>query len=320
MLSGVTDGARGRRWRRSRTTPPPAEAPAADPAPPGPPSREVDDLPGFFDAPPGSPRALPAAPTGPAPGPATPEGRTDDPPTAAAAPTDAPRRPGGRRGLLVGGAVVAVVAALAATALLAGRDHDDRATPAGAAAGTTTAGRASASDPTTSPATTAAPLTAAAPGDLAPVDLDPGADGFTATVSFGGVVLEPRAVGVTVAYPELRVSSDGDRTLAHVEFAVWNCLADTPPADPTTADCRRGLTEYADLPSPDLQAARTDDGVRLTGSFPTYTRPNGSPPVATGRSYALAVQVQDRGGSVSGTLQLGDGSAAAVPGGTFAAG
>jgi hypothetical protein len=227
-------------------------------------------------------------------------------------------RPGSRSGLLVGGAVVAVVAAVAATALLVGRGAGDDGEPS---AGTTAAASTSTTGSTAAPSATAAPLTAAAPGDLAATDLDPGADGFTATASFGGVVLEPRAVGVTVAYPVLRVSSDGDRTLAHVEFAVWNCLADAPPADPATADCRRGLTEYADLPSPDLQATRTgDDGVRLTGSFPTYTRPNGSPPVATGRSYALEIELADRRGAVSGTLRLGDGEAAAAPGGTFTGG
>ncbi|SFC54016.1 hypothetical protein [Klenkia taihuensis] len=205
---------------------------------------------------------------------------------------------------------------MAATALLVGKDTGDDAAPsAGATAATTTSTGGSTGAPST---TAPAPLTAAAPGDLAATDLAPGPDGFTATASFGGVVLEPRAVGVTVAYPVVRVSSDGDRTLAHVEFAVWNCLADAPPADPATADCRRGLTEYADLPSPDLEATRTgDDGVRLRGSFPTYTRPNGSPPAATGRSYALEVELQDRRGTVSGTLRLGDGEASAAAGGTF---
>jgi len=339
MLSGVSDGARGRRWRRSRTAPPAAAAPATPAVPVG---REVDDLPGFFTAPPGSPRALPAAPVEPAPAPATAAGTTDgaatpgttdapgttdEPPT-----TDGPRatdadggtaggagrRPGARRGLVAGGAVVAVVAAATAAALLTGRGTgDDGPPPAATTTGATTPGSPSAPP---APSASAAPLTAAAPGDLAATDLPPGTDGFAAAVSFGGVVLEPRAVGVTVAYPALRVSSDGDRTLAHVELAVWNCLADTPPADPAVADCRRGLTEYADLPTPDLQAVRSGGGVQLSGSFPTYTRPNGSPPVATGRSYALEVRLQDRRGSVSGTLQLGDGQAAAAPGGTFTTG
>lgn len=318
----------------------------ADPA--GPPGRVLDDLPGFFAAPPGAPPALPAPPARPVDEPAhavpvagTPAGAApapDDPPggppatnpagsprgapggaTAEAPPPDARARRGrpGRRGL-VAAAVVVTAGAVAATVALGGRDGTADPSTAGSAGEgvrpdpTTSTGRT-----TTAPTTSAAPLTAAAAGDLAATDLVPGADGFSAEVSFAGVVLEPRAVGVTVAYPRVRVSGDGDATLAHVELEVWNCLDDAPPADPSAADCRRGLAEYADLPSPDLRAERTGDGVQLTGSFPTYTRPNGSAPVYTGRSYTLDVELRDRGGRVTGTLQLGDGQAAAEPGGTY---
>ncbi|WP_131801497.1 hypothetical protein [Klenkia brasiliensis] len=317
----MTERARGRRRRRSG-------AAAPEPAPPVPPRRELDDLPGFFAAPPGSPRTPPAAPVapgavgGPAPtsGDATGGGvhssddSTDggrDGGTARGADGGA----GGRRRVAVAGAAVVVVAAAAVAAAVLGSGGDT--TPAASTPGTAGGSTATTARTTSAAPTTAAPLTAAAAGDLAGTDLEPGGDGFTAEVSFGGVVLEPRAVGVTVAYPRLRVSDDGDRALAHVELEVWNCLADAPPADPAAADCRRGLAEYADLPSPDLRATRTDDGVQLTGSFPTYTRPNGSAPVYTGRSYALEVEVADRRGTVTGTLRLGDGEAAALPGATL---
>ncbi|MCO7219980.1 hypothetical protein [Klenkia sp. PcliD-1-E] len=288
------------------------------------PARELDDLPGFFTAPPGSPRALPAGPAA--------DDRADASTTEASAGTaaDPDRLAGGaggagaegagrrwgRRRVALAGAVVVVAGAVVAAVTVGGGDPgrsaaDSTAGPTSAATGTTAA--------TTTP-TPAAPLTAAAAGDLAGTDLAPGADGFTAEVSFAGVVLEPRAVGVTVAYPRLRASGDGERSVAHVELAVWNCLADTPPADPATADCRRGLVEYADLPSPELSTTRTGDGVQLTGSFPTYTRPNGSAPSYTGRSYTLDVEVADRRGTVTGTLRLGDGVADALPGGSLSVG
>ena len=79
------------------------------------------------------------------------------------------------------------------------------------------------------------------------------------------------------------------------------------------ADCRRVLAEFADLGSPDLQVTRTSDGLQLSGTFATYTRPNGSAPVYTGRSYPLDVQVEDATGGPTGTLRLGSGAATVVP-------
>ncbi len=216
--------------------------------------------------------------------------------------------------MAVAAALVVVVAGAVVVALAVGRGDDGR--PARTTA-STSAGRPPprhARDHPASPTTTPpAPLTAAAAADLADLDLPPGDDGFTAALTSTGVVLEPQAVGVTVAYPQLTVSSDGARSVAHLDLAVWNCLGEEPPADPAAADCRRALTEHADLGSPDLQVTRTSDGLRLSGTFATYHRPNGSAPAYTGRSYPLDVQVQQTGGAPTGTLRLGSGRAALVP-------
>ncbi|WP_225234681.1 hypothetical protein [Klenkia terrae] len=262
--------------------------------------RVVDDLPGFYDAPPGSP--MPPAPAaGPAPGPAPAPEAADD-----RSSTTGRRR---RRGVVAAGvAVVAVVTAVVVVGTVTDRDGAEP--PAGTAATTSAAPRTSSAPSTSSPS---APLTAAAAGDLADLDLPAGDDGFTGSLTSTGVVLEPQAVGVTVAYPQLTVSSDGTRAVAHLDLAVWNCLGDQAPADPAAADCRRVLAEFADLGSPDLQVTRTSDGLQLSGTFATYTRPNGSAPVYTGRSYPLEVQVEDATGGPTGTLRLGSGAATVVP-------
>ncbi|WP_369130421.1 hypothetical protein, partial [Modestobacter roseus] len=135
----------------------------------------------------------------------------------------------------------------------------------------------------------------------------PGEDGLTARATFTGLLLEERAVGLTVTTPALSVSTDGDRALAHLRLPVWNCLTADPPADPAAAGCARGRTEYADLSDPDLQVRRDGDRVELTGSFPTYTRPNGGPPAYTGRAYRLTATLAADGGM----LQLGLDSAPA---------
>jgi hypothetical protein len=119
-----------------------------------------------------------------------------------------------------------------------------------------------------------------------------------ASLTFAGLVLERHAVGVTVTYPGVTVTTaggDGAPALAHVVLPTYNCLGVEAPADPVAAGCVRSTTEYADLPTPGLTVLREDDGLRITGTFPTYTRPNGTPPAWTGRAYALTVTVQPLG-------------------------
>ena len=111
-------------------------------------------------------------------------------------------------------------------------------------------------------------------------------------------------------------------TVCRVELRTANCLSPAAPADPVAAGCVSSLTEYADLPTPALGVARSGTRLTLTGRFATYTRPNGSPPVYTGRVYDLTVTVvagrARRDGAVpaSGTFSLGTDIARTVGGPT----
>lgn len=135
--------------------------------------------------------------------------------------------------------------------------------------------------------------------------------GVAATATFEGLVLEERAVGLTVTYPGVSVTTDGRRSLAHVRLPTWNCLTTEPPADPTQANCVPTPTEYADLADPGLQVSRDGDRVELTGRFATYTRPNGTAPVYTGRTYQLAASftpdgpVRDGAAPATGVVRIG---------------
>ncbi|MCU1671011.1 MAG: rane protein of unknown function [Blastococcus sp.] len=127
---------------------------------------------------------------------------------------------------------------------------------------------------------------------------------LSADLAFEGIVFERHAVGVTATYPRVRLTSNGTAALAQVELPTWNCLADEAPADPVAAGCSRTLPEYADVATPALQLQRSGDGqVRISGRFPTYTRPNGSPPERTGRVYELLITVGPAAGR-SGTGQV----------------
>jgi hypothetical protein len=234
-------------------------------------------------------------------------------------------------------AALALVAALAVVAVAPGSGP----VPAAAPPASPPAAPWSTSAPPTSAPSTSAPPTAApatGPPDLLPVPADPlpgeqgagrlaarsvplGDDGASARLSLGGLVLERRAVGVTVAYPAVSVTvGDGGAALAHVRLPVWNCLGTGAPADPAAAGCRPAGTEYADLPAPALTVTREGDALRLAGRFPTYTRPTGTPPAYTGRVYDLSVAaapdgpLRDGEAPAAGTLFLGTERAAAVGG------
>jgi hypothetical protein len=141
----------------------------------------------------------------------------------------------------------------------------------------------------------------------------------TARLTFGGVVLEPRAVGVTATYPVVEFVADGDRWRARIEFPMFNCLTADAPADPVAAGCLPTLSEYAELSSPDLAVDHHGDGLVITGRFPTETRPNGSPPSPTGKTYELRITVtpagpptEDGWQPAEGVLELGPGRAVTV--------
>ncbi len=137
--------------------------------------------------------------------------------------------------------------------------------------------------------------------------------GDEARLRFGGLVLEERAVGVTVSYPELALDADPHGSVASLELPTWNCLAVEAPEDPVEAGCVPARTEYAELHSPDLRVTRDEDGLRIAGAFATATRSTGGDPEPTDRTYDMVVTVRpdgaagaDRWAPASGELELGD--------------
>jgi len=110
-----------------------------------------------------------------------------------------------------------------------------------------------------------------------------------ARLSFGSAVLEQHAVGVTMTRPEADLSISGRRALLHLRLPTWNCLAPEAPDDPVEAGCVPSVTEYGDLPSPALSTSSDGRTLLLQGRVATYTRPNGSGPVDTGRVYDVTL-------------------------------
>ncbi|MEU2347469.1 hypothetical protein [Modestobacter sp. NPDC049651] len=294
----------GRRPARHAAPPPAPPAPPA--APPAPARFEVDDLPGFLESPPGSP-VVPAPPAGEPP--AAPAG----PPAAGATAGPAAGRTPDRATTLGTAGAAALLVAAVVVALVGGGDTRSSA----------------AEDPPASPPPPPEPVVVPTPPpSAAPADDAPGAAAWTSvplgraglavSATFGGVVLEQRAVGLTVTYPSLSVTTDGSRSLAHLRLPTWNCLTAEPPADPASAGCARSLVEYADLAGPALRVSRDGDRVDVAGSFPTYLRPTGSAPAWTGRSYELSASaapdgaVEDGRAAAAGVVRIGLGSAPTV--------
>ncbi|WP_177212962.1 hypothetical protein [Geodermatophilus ruber] len=277
---------------RRRARPRAAVAPAEEPALPAPATRYPDDdLPGFLDTPPGMPRTDPAPPV----------------PAAVVAPAAPPaeRRDGpgpGQAVAVMAAATLLLIGALAAVAL-AGRENGAPAAGSASRATPPPATRPAPAPPLPElPGVPAHPLPGeSGAGALATRSVPLGEDGVTARLTFGGIVLERHAVGVTVAHPSLSVTTTGEpgddahAALAHLRLETWNCLAVEVPADPEGAGCVRSTVEYADLPAPALGVTRDGEEVRITGRFPTYTRPNGTAPVYTGRSYELTASVRPAG-------------------------
>ena len=335
LAAGITAAALAGRPSRSRPTgradlpaPPPVGGTGSDRAP-AEPAEVLDDLPGFLENPPGSAPALSVA--APVSALTEPVDEPTDPPrtgATAAAPSGPPPATPSRRGTAV--ATALTVLALVVAAVLVGVAGQDPDTPARAADTTApapipTGGAATLSAPTgaaapgadaTAPASAPATATATDAAALALQSVPLGDDGLAAAATFAGVVLEQRAVGLTVTYPSLSVTTDGSRSLAHLRLPTFNCLTPEPPEDPLAAGCVRSLTEYADLPSPQLQVSRDGDTVEVVGLFATYTRPNGSAPGHTGRAYQLTAAITadgpQREGSApaAGVVRIGLDSAA----------
>jgi hypothetical protein len=261
--------------RRARRRP----GPDQDAGPAGPlPRYADDDLPGFLESPPGA-AGRPAAPAGGWPSLTGGTGAAASPhPDVDAGPSATARR---RPAVVLGALAVTTLLIAVAVALAT---NPGRPGP-GRAGGPHDRGAVGLPSPPAAPA----PGDAGA-GALADAAVRPGRDGGAARLEFGGLVLEQRAVGVTATYPAVEASWDGRQAVAHLRLPTFNCLTASAPEDPVAAGCVASETEYADLPSPALTVGGHDGMVRLSGRFPTYVRPNGSPPVWTGRSYEIGVR------------------------------
>ncbi len=295
LLAGlVALAAVGLRPDRRRRAAQPTGEPEVPSSPAG--GWAVDDLPAFLESPPGShgegPAALPAVPLNGGPA------LLDAPhrPTTAPAPAAPHDDRAGRR--LLGGLLAGAVVLVGAAAALAATTAPSR--------GTAPEPRPGPADPSwTAPDVSGVPAQPS-PGDpgagrLALRSVPVGPDGALARGTFGGLLLERRAVGVTVAYPTVSLTAsevpDGP-ALAHVRLPVWNCLTDNAPADPAAAGCRRLPAQHAELGTPALTISSDGEGLRISGRFPTYLRPVGSPPAWTGQVYPLAVTWTSAGATV----------------------
>ncbi|MDP5182791.1 hypothetical protein QOZ88_09075 [Blastococcus sp. BMG 814] len=135
----------------------------------------------------------------------------------------------------------------------------------------------------------------------------------------GGLVLEPRAVGVTATYPEVRLTTGAGAPRLELRLPTYNCLTAEAPADPVAAGCTATPVEHAVVEGDDLSVIRDGEGWVVRGEAATVVRPDGSAPEATGRVYPLELTVSPEGApaadgtrAAGGDLRLGTGRAAVL--------
>ena len=151
-----------------------------------------------------------------------------------------------------------------------------------------------------------------------PTGSRPGPGRAESQVGAAGLVLEQRAVGITAAYPEVRLSTDGDPARLELRMPTWNCLTAEAPDDPAAAGCARSLVEHAELTSPELVVERAGERIRVHGRVATWVHPAGSAPEPTGRSYDLELTLapgpDGTGGAPTavGEIRIGTGTAPLV--------
>ncbi|WP_147251759.1 hypothetical protein [Blastococcus sp. TF02-8] len=130
----------------------------------------------------------------------------------------------------------------------------------------------------------------------------------TGELTAGGLVLQQRAVGITVTYPELSLSVERDTVALDLRLPTWNCLTATAPTDPAASGCIPSLVEHAELTTPELSVERDGNRLVLRGPATTELRPSGSAPESTGRVYEVELTVV-LGAEPAGEIRIGTGSA-----------
>jgi hypothetical protein len=141
-----------------------------------------------------------------------------------------------------------------------------------------------------------------------------------AHLAAAGVVLAQAPAGVIAGFPTVSLTTHGDRAVLHLDLPVANCLTPSAPAHPEDAGCQPVAQEFGDLASPALRTAADGDRRVFTGRIPTYLRPDGAPPVWTGRVLDVTVTVDLPGPSgdaplpAGGSVTIGDRTAPTLPG------
>lgn len=276
-----------------------------------------DDLPAFHARPPGSAGALVRPTASGPPVSLAPVGMLDSlapNPPAPSAPPAAPRDAGIRPTpvlLPLAAVALAVIAAAAAVGMTSARADHAGPVPAPQVCCGSSTGALPALPPIPDSPAPGQP----GAGDLAYVSLPLGRGDTGGRLSFGAVVLQEQAVGATVTRADAGWTTHASRALLHLRLPTWNCLAPDAPDDPAAEGCVPSVTEYGDLPSPALSMSTDGRGLVLQGRVPTYTRPDGSGPVYTGRVYDVTLTVHPgrRLGPdryvADGVLTLGTGTA-----------
>ena len=144
-------------------------------------------------------------------------------------------------------------------------------------------------------------------------------DDVAAVLTFEGLVLEPRAVGITAAYPEVTLTGEGDAARLDVRLPTYNCLTRDAPADPLAAGCAAAAVEHGSLGPDEVRLERDGDRWLVEGRLATSLPSGGSGPVPTGRAYDLELTVSPGDGSPEagwrsavGRLRLGTGTSTTI--------
>jgi hypothetical protein len=157
---------------------------------------------------------------------------------------------------------------------------------------------------------TAGPSTAASSAPSSPPP------DVTARATTAGLVLTRVPVGVVAGFPQVSLSTRGDRATAHLDLPTADCLSREAPPRAEEGGCQPTATESGDLGTPALRMTREAGRLTLSGRFATRLGTDGPP---TGRSYDVTVTVdlpRPSGGAplaTAGTVRIGSETAPTLP-------